>query len=70
MCMELRSGTDWQLILMLSAFGIVIGWLGIVGYTGKIEPILWLLAMIFTTLVIARNSGGTMLVLAVVTDIT
>src|SRR5688572_13641957 len=46
---------NWQLIVILSLFGILIGILGVRGYTVKIEFFLWLTAGIFTALVAARN---------------
>jgi hypothetical protein len=46
---------NWPIIFLLSAFGLIMGWLGIKGYTQKIEPWLWLCLAIFTVLVLSKN---------------
>ena len=46
---------NWLLILLLSIFGAVMGFLSIKGYTGKLEPFLWLLFGIISALVLSKN---------------
>lgn len=46
---------DWKLIALLSVVGIIMGLLSVRGFTQKIEPVLWLLFGIATSLVISKN---------------
>ncbi|MEI9945775.1 MAG: hypothetical protein WDN26_16340 [Chitinophagaceae bacterium] len=46
---------NWTLILLLSSFGMVMGILSVNGYTQKLEPFLWLLFGIITSLLLAKN---------------
>lgn len=46
---------DWLLIVLLSLFGQIMGFLSIKGYTQKIEPLLWILLGLVTALVLSRN---------------
>ena len=46
---------NWLLIILLSIFGGIMGFLSIKGYTQKIEPFLWILFAIATALVLSRN---------------
>ncbi len=46
---------NWLLILLLSIFGAVMGFLSVKGYTGKLEPFLWLLFGIISALVLSKN---------------
>ena len=46
---------NWGIILLLSSFGLVMGLLSIKGYTQKLEPFLWLLFAIVTTLILSKN---------------
>ena len=46
---------DWKLMLLLSAIGIIMGLLSIRGFTQKIEPVLWLLFGIATSLILSKN---------------
>ena len=49
---------DWSLILFLSAFGILIGILSVLGFTKKAEPLLWLAVGIFTAFIISKKVSG------------
>ena len=44
-----------QLVLLFGILGILMGFLSVKGLTKGIEPILWLVLGIFTTIIIARN---------------
>ena len=46
---------DWKIVLLLSTIGIVMGLLSVKGYTQKIEPVLWLLFGIATSLILSKN---------------
>ena len=46
---------DWKLILLLSAIGLIMGLLSVKGFTQKIEPFLWVLFGIATSLVLSKN---------------
>ena len=46
---------DWKLIILLSSFGIVMGLLSVKGFAQKLEPFLWLLFGIITSLVLSKN---------------
>ena len=46
---------NWQLILLLSGFGILMGILSVNGFTKKIEPFLWLIFGFFTAFIISKN---------------
>ena len=46
---------DWKLVLLLSAIGIIMGLLSVRGFTQKIEPFLWLLFGIATSLILSKN---------------
>ena len=46
---------NWTVIILLSSFGLVMGLLSIKGYTQKLEPFLWLLFGIITSLVLSKN---------------
>ena len=46
---------NWQLILLLSLFGILMGTLSVRGFTKKIEPVLWLVFGFFTAFMISGN---------------
>lgn len=46
---------DWKVIIILSALGLVMGLLSVKGFTGKLEPFLWLLFGIASALVLSRN---------------
>jgi len=46
---------NWYIIILLSLFGAIMGILSVKGYTGKLEPILWLLFGIISALVLSRN---------------
>jgi len=46
---------NWLLIILLSIFGAVMGFLSIKGYTGKLEPFLWLLFGIISALFLSKN---------------
>ncbi len=46
---------DWTLIILLSSFGIIMGALSVKGFTNKLEPFLWLLFGIITSLVLSKN---------------
>ena len=53
---------DWKVIIILSAFGLIMGLLSLKGFTQKIEPFLWLLFTIATALVVSKNiDSGTFL---------
>jgi len=47
---------DWKLVLLLSAIGIIMGLLSVKGFTQKIEPFLWLLFGIATSLILSKNT--------------
>ena len=49
---------NWELILSLSLFGILIGTLSVLGFTKKAEPILWLIVGVFTAFMISRRVSG------------
>ena len=46
---------DWTTIILLSLFGIIMGALSVKGFTQKLEPFLWLLFGIITSLVLSKN---------------
>jgi len=46
---------NWTIILLLSSFGLVMGLLSIKGYIQKLEPFLWILFGIITSLVLSNN---------------
>ena len=46
---------DWKLVLLLSAIGIIMGLLSLKGFTQKIEPFLWLLFGLATSLILSKN---------------
>ena len=46
---------NWLLVVLLSLFGGLMGFLSIKGYTQKIEPFLWVLFAIATALVLSKN---------------
>ena len=46
---------NWYIIVLLSLFGAIMGFLSIKGYTGKLEPIFWLLFGIISALVLSKN---------------
>ena len=46
---------DWKLVLLLSGIGIIMGILSVRGFTQKIEPFLWLLFGIATSLILSKN---------------
>ena len=46
---------DWIVIMIFSVVGLIMGLLSIKGFTQKIEPFLWLLFGIATTLVLSKN---------------
>jgi uncharacterized membrane protein YfcA len=46
---------DWKLIALLSPSGLVMGWMGVRGFTGDMEPYLWLLFAVIAALVLGRN---------------
>lgn len=52
--MENRT-MDWKVILALSAIGLIMGLLSVKGFTQKIEPFLWMLFGIATSLVLSKN---------------
>ena len=45
----------WNIVLFLSAFGLVMGFLSVNGYTQKIEPLIWLVGGMFSAFILARN---------------
>ena len=45
----------WNIVLFLSAFGLVMGFLSVNGYTQKIEPLIWLVVGMFSAFILARN---------------
>ena len=46
---------DWKLIVILSGLGLIMGALSVKGFTGKLEPFLWLLFGIAVSLVLSKN---------------
>ena len=46
---------DWKVIIILSAIGLIMGLLSVKGFTQKLEPFLWLLFSIATSLVLSKN---------------
>jgi hypothetical protein len=46
---------NWELLLLLSLFGLIIGFLSVNGYTKRIEPLIWLLTGMFSAFILARN---------------
>jgi hypothetical protein len=46
---------DWKVIIILSAIGLIMGLLSVKGFTQKLEPFLWLLFGIATSLVLSKN---------------
>ena len=46
---------NWLLVVLLSLFGGIMGFLSVKGYTQKIEPILWILFALATALVLSKN---------------
>ncbi len=46
---------DWKLIIILSVIGLIMGLLSVKGFTQKLEPFLWLLFGIATSLVLSKN---------------
>ena len=46
---------DWKIIAILSVIGLVMGLLSVKGFTQKIEPVLWLLFSIATSLILSKN---------------
>lgn len=46
---------NWTLIILLSLFGAIMGFLSVKGYTGKLEPVLWILFGIISSLVLSKN---------------
>lgn len=46
---------NWQLLLLLSLFGLIIGILSVNGYTQRIEPLIWLLSGMLSAFILARN---------------
>ena len=46
---------NWMLVVLLSLFGGLMGFLSIKGYTQKIEPFLWILFGLITALILSRN---------------
>ena len=49
---------NWQIILLYSLFGVLMGILSVNGFTKKIEPLLWILFGLFTAFMVARNVPG------------
>ncbi len=46
---------NWTIIILLSLFGAIMGFLSVKGYTGKLEPAYWILFGIISSLVLSRN---------------
>lgn len=46
---------DWKVIVILSGLGLIMGLLSVKGFTGKLEPFLWLLFGIAVSLVLSKN---------------
>ena len=46
---------DWKIIAILSTIGLLMGLLSVKGFTQKIEPFLWLLFGIATSLILSKN---------------
>lgn len=49
---------NWVLVALLSIPGVMMGLLSVRGHTRGIEPYLWIVLMVFATLVIARTAGA------------
>ena len=49
---------DWKIIALMSAIGLIMGLLSVKGFTQKIEPVLWLLFSIATSLIVSKNIDG------------
>lgn len=45
----------WRLILTLSLFGVAMGVASVLGFTGRLEPLFWLIIGIFCAVVIGRT---------------
>ena len=50
-----RKSMDWKIIVILSVIGLLMGLLSVKGFTQKIEPVLWLLFGIATSLILSKN---------------
>ena len=46
---------NWEIVALLSLFGLVMGILSVNGYTQKIEPLIWLLAGMVSAFILAKN---------------
>jgi hypothetical protein len=51
----MKNKMDWKVIIILSAIGLIMGLLSVKGFTQKLEPFLWLLFGIATSLVLSKN---------------
>jgi hypothetical protein len=51
----LAKTLDWHLIIILSAFGLIMGLLSVKGFTQKSEPFLWLFITIISVVVLLKN---------------
>jgi hypothetical protein len=49
------NSMDWKAIIILSTFGPLMGFLSVKGFTLKLEPFLWLLFGIATSLILSKN---------------
>jgi len=61
---------NWLIIILLSIFGVVMGFLSIKGYTGKLEPFLWLLFGIISALVLSKNVENKLFIHALLIGLT
>lgn len=48
-------GMNWQLIFLLSGFGILMGILSVNGFTKKVEPFFWIVFGLFSAYVLSKN---------------
>jgi hypothetical protein len=49
---------DWKLVFRLSLFGIGMAVAGVLGWTGRAEPLVWLLIFVVYAYLIAKSAPG------------
>lgn len=60
---------NWKLILLLSLFGIVLAFAGVLGLPGRYEAIIWLIVFIIYAVIIVRKTTGKYFLHAFLTSI-
>ena len=67
--MKKLRGMYWNIVLLLSAFGLVMGFLSVNGYIQKIEPLIWLVGGMFSAFILARNISSNLFFYALSTGL-